>query len=191
MSPRSSTPPPSATQRLNVAGLPRRAPRSFRLSTDPAARARLAETLDLLALRKLAFDGTLTPDGHDDWRLDAMLGATVVQACVVSGNPVTTRIDTRVLRHFVADMAEPEGSEAESPDDDTREALGAVIDLGAVMAEALSLALPDYPRAPDLPAEPTAPEQVSLDDEVRPNPFAALAALKPRSNTRDGGNGTD
>lgn len=53
------------------------------------------------------------------------------------------------------------------------------VDLGALLAEELSLALPDFPRKPD----------VTLDDEVedlpheeaKPNPFAVLQQLKPPS----------
>jgi hypothetical protein len=39
------------------------------------------------------------------------------------------------------------------PEDDTTEALPERLDLSAVMAEALALALPDYPRAPDAEME--------------------------------------
>ncbi len=42
----------------------------------------------------------------------------------------------------------PTDDEAEMPEDDTAEPLPEVIDPGAVMFEALALALPDYPRAP-------------------------------------------
>jgi hypothetical protein len=91
---------------------------------------------------------------------------------VISAEPVTTRIDTPVVRRFLREMPVPTEPEAEIPDDDTLEPLGPVIDPGAVMAEALALALPDYPRAPGaaLP-EGLAPEPLA-------NPFAALAALR-------------
>ena len=60
---------------------------------DAAARGALAEELGLLDLRKLRLSGRITPDGDSGWRLDATLGATVVQPCVVTLQPVTTRID--------------------------------------------------------------------------------------------------
>lgn len=164
--------------RVPVASLSRRAPQAFRLDPDPTRRAALAADLNLSALRKLALAGTLSPEGKHDWRLEGVLGATVVQPCVVSAAPVTTRIDTPVLRRFLADPPLPEAGETESPEDDTEEPLGAVIDLDAVMVEALSLALPDYPRAADLPPDEPARAASVPQAEDRPNPFAALAALK-------------
>jgi hypothetical protein len=56
-----------------------------------------------------------TPEGARDWRLSARLGATVVQPCVATLAPVTTRIDTDVTRRYLADWQEPEGDEAEMP----------------------------------------------------------------------------
>lgn len=162
----------AATLPLRVADLNARGVYRFHLRPAAPARAELARELDLLGLRKLDFRGTLTPEGRSDWRLDAVLGATAVQACVVSAEPVTTRVDIPVLRRFLRDMPVPSEPEAEIPEDDSLEPLGPIIDPGAVMAEALALALPDYPRAPNA-SLPEAP-----DDEPPPNLFAVLAALK-------------
>lgn len=147
----------------------------FHLAPSAAARAELAGDLGALKIRKLDFRGQLVPEGRHDWRLEARLGATVVQACVITAEPVTTRIDETVTRRFLRDMPVPTEIEAEIPADDTLEPLGAVIDPGAVMAEALALALPDYPRI-----EGAALPESAGDDpgEARPNPFAALAALR-------------
>ena len=49
------------------------------------------------------------------------------------------------------------------------------IDLGALLAEELSLAMPDFPRKPDAELE-GAPDEAPADE--KPNPFAALAKLK-------------
>jgi uncharacterized metal-binding protein YceD (DUF177 family) len=57
------------------------------------------------------------------------------------------------VRRYLADWQEPAAEEAEMPEDDTTEALPDRLDLSAVMAEALALALPDYPRAPDAEME--------------------------------------
>ena len=126
-------------------------------------------------LRKLTFSGGLRPEGRHDWRLEGVLGATVVQTCVITQVPVTTRIDTPVTRLFLRKIPVIEAAETEMPDDDTVETLTPELDPGAVMAEALSIALPDYPRAdgariPDAYSDPGSDE--------RPNPFAALAALR-------------
>ncbi|MFN3952928.1 MAG: YceD family protein [Pararhodobacter sp.] len=180
-SPRALPPCTDTTMPLRVSELSARKAQAFQIRPDAAARRALAEALGLLALRKCDFRGTLAPEGRHDWRLEGRLGATVVQPCVISAEPVSTRIDVDVTRRFLRDMPEPEATEAEIPDDDTLEPLGAVIDPGQVMSEALALALPDYPRAAgaSLDAAGVPPPGAAPIDDTRPNPFAALARLKP------------
>lgn len=176
-----------ARQPLRVADLPTRRPQPFHLRPGPEDRARIAEELGITAVRKLDFRGTLQADGRHDWRLEGRLGATVVQPCVITAEPVSTRIDTDVLRRFLRNMPVPEASEVEMPEDDTLEQLGPVIDPGVVMTEALALALPDYPRAPGATlgeAGFTPPGATPITEE-RPNPFAALAALKRDDSPKD------
>lgn len=170
-------------QLFRAADLAKRSPKTFRVEPDAEGRAALAEELGISAVKKLVFEGELAPEGRTDWRLDARLGATVVQPCVVTLAPVTTRIDAPVMRRFVARWTEPEaGSETEIPDDDTLEPLGSSIDPAAVMAEALALALPDYPRAEgaDLgSAVFTEPGAAPMTDDAA-KPFAGLADLKKK-----------
>ncbi len=179
---------PRQETRLRTATLNPRHPHDFDLRPDGPQLAALAQDLGLLALRKLRFAGTLAAEGSSDWRLEAELGATVTQPCVVTLEPVSTRIDQPVLRRFLAHMPEPEaGSEIEMPEDDSLEPLGAVIDLEAVMAEALALALPLYPRK----GEAELGEAVFAEPGVTPmtdedtKPFAGLAALKSKLDDKD------
>ncbi|MBF9046776.1 DUF177 domain-containing protein [Rhodobacterales bacterium LSUCC0031] len=168
--------------RIVLARLPRSAEFRFDLAPDAPARAALAASFGLIALRKLRFSGRLQAEGKRDWALDGMLGATVVQPCVITAEAVTTRIDEPVKRRFVADMPHSEGEEAEIPEDDTLEPLPEVVDLAAIMAEALALALPLYPRADGaaLPEARFAPPGVApLDDETA-KPLAGLAALRDK-----------
>lgn len=170
---------------LRVADLRKNRETAFELVPDADGRAAVAGALGLDAVKKLRFAGRLVPEGARDWRLEASLGATVVQPCVVTLEPVTTRIDTPVTRLFVADpgLPDPEpGSETEMPEDDSREPLGAVIDLARVMEESLALAVPDYPRAEGVElaeAQFAAPGVAPMtDDDARP--FAALKGLRDR-----------
>ncbi|WP_099827334.1 YceD family protein [Oceaniglobus indicus] len=134
---------------LRLADLPRRTDRDILLTPDAEVRAALAEYLGIIGIRKLRLEGALVPVGRSDWRFAGRIGATVVQACVVTLDPVTTRIDETVERLYSADADVPaDPGEIEMPEDDTIEPLPAVLDLSAVMAEALALALPPYPRAP-------------------------------------------
>ncbi|MAQ85131.1 MAG: hypothetical protein CMH12_18040 [Maritimibacter sp.] len=179
-----------ATTKIRLAALRSGGVHDFRLEPDAEVRAEIAGELDLLGLKKLRLEGRLVPEGKTDWRLDAMLGATVVQPCVATLAPVTTRIDAEVARSYVAEPPEmPEAEEAEIPEDDSIEPLPAVLDLQALMIEALALNLPMYPRA-----EGAAPvEETFAEDGVEPireeetKPFAGLAAL--RAQMKDDGEG--
>lgn len=173
---------------LRIADLPNRRETTFSLAPSAQERAAVAEALDILGIRKLTFTGTLSPMGRSDWRLEAELGATVVQACVVTLEPVTTRIDEAVTRQYMADLPAPAGGEEEMPEDDSIEDLPSSLDLAAVMIEALSLALPPFPRADGVELG----EAVYADDGVTPmtdedaKPFAGLAGLRDRLSKKDG-----
>lgn len=175
-----------AQHRLPVATLERRRGARFALEPDAEARAALAGRLGIEAVRKLSFAGSVMPEGRDDWRLEARLGATVVQPCGVTLAPVTTRIEEDVMRRFLAHPpVPPEGGEVEMPEDETEEPLGEAIDLRAVMEEALALALPPFPRAEGAElgeARFTEPGRTPLrDDDVKP-----LAGLKALRDSLDG-----
>ncbi len=173
----------TAKTAYRVTELSQNSPTAFLLRPDRAQMEAIAQELGLLDLRKLTFAGELRSEGRRDWRLEAELGATVVQPCVVSLEPVTTRLDEPIRRLFVADMPEvPASEEMEMPEDDTQEPLGTAIDLNAVMIEALALALPDYPRRDDAALEQTefTPPDAAPIEEPERKPFAALAELKQK-----------
>jgi uncharacterized metal-binding protein YceD (DUF177 family) len=154
----------------------------FEVVPTAEEREAAAAELGIPGVRKLRFAGRLVPEGRQDWRLDASLGATVVQDCVVTLEPVTTRIDERVARRYMADLPEPGPGEMEVPEDDV-EALPQALDLGEVMLEALALALPPYPRAEGVELGELVVTQEGAEPltEERAKPFAALKdALKPR-----------
>lgn len=182
MSPKS----PSDTA-IRVTDLSQSAENGFSLRPDKDALEQIAAALDLSALRKLSFEGQISPLGRSDWQLTGRLGATVVQPCVVTLAPVTTRIDSDVTRQFVTDYVVPDEPEAEMPEDDTTEPLGQWIDPAAVMREALALMLPDYPRADDAELGQlvyTEPGQTPMtDDDAKP--FAGLAGLKAKLKQED------
>ncbi|MCK0148452.1 DUF177 domain-containing protein [Marivita sp. S6314] len=168
---------------FRVHDLSTRHPTPFEIRPDAAARDALADQLGLSALKKLRFEGEIAPAGAQGWSLRGTLGATVVQPCVVTLEPVTTRIDEHVERTYVPaeyfDIGE-EGAETEMPEDTSTELLGAVISAVAVMEESLLLALPQYPRSEGVDLG----EAVFAEDGVTPmkdedtKPFAGLAALR-------------
>lgn len=167
---------------LRVADLAARKPTRFDITPDAATLTAMARQLGADSLRKVRLKGELRPFGRRDWELEATLGATAVQACIATLEPVTTRIDEPVTRRWLSELPEPSGDEAEMPEDDTLEKLGPVIDLGTVLTEALALALPLYPRKTDAaPREEafTEPGKAPLTDEAV-RPFAGLGALRDR-----------
>lgn len=160
----------------------------IKLTPDAKARAAIATALGIQAVRKLRLHGQLIPLGRADWRLEATLGATVVQDCVVTLAPVTTRIDEPIQRSYLAKPPHlPAGEEIEMPEDDSVEPLPAELDLTAIMTEALALALPVYPHAEGLAPlreSYTAPGIAPLgDDEAKP--FAGLAGLRDTLGKKD------
>ncbi len=187
---------PNKEYRLQVAALSGRKPIRFSIAPSPAICRQIAEDLDLKALRKLRFAGEIQAEGDENWRLDATLGATVVQPCVVTLQPVTTRIDEKISRRFLAQMPDdpPEGDpgkkpvsgegtyEVEMPEDETIEALQPEIDLWAIMLESLALSLPLYPKAEDAVLEKSrfAPPDARIMTDEETRPFAGLAALRDK-----------
>jgi len=170
----------------------------FDVAPTPAEAAALARLLGAQAVRKVRFSGRLTPLPDGGWALDAALGASVVQTCVVSLEPVTARIDQAVRRRFLPAVGVPSGAPSgassgargaelvvEPDEDDEIEPLGERIDLGLVATEALALALPAYPRkegaelglGTTLGTDSRGAGPGSSETE-EPKPFAALAALR-------------
>lgn len=182
---------PPLSHRLRTATLPSRKPTRFDLRPDAQTRATIAAHLGLLDLPALRFKGEIRPAGRQDFLLEAELTATVVQPCSVTLAPVPAEIAEPVRRLFLADWQEPEGDEVEMPEDDSQEPLPETIDLGAIALEALELALPLYPRAPDaaLGEAVFAPPGAAplRDEDIKP--FASLAALRDRLKPSDAGDG--
>lgn len=175
------------SQTLRLSDLSARKPTRFALTPDAAARAALAADLEILGIEALNFRGALTPRGRTDWTLEADLAARVTQACVVTTDPVTTAIAEKVARSYVADLPDVDAEEVEMPEDDTIESLPATLDLAEVMAEALALALPLYPRAPGAEfaaIDHAAPGVDALTDESV-KPFAGLSDLLKKAPGKD------
>ncbi len=84
-------------------------------------------------------------------RLEGRLSAKVIQACVVTLDPVMAEIDAGFTRMFseAPPMVAPEVTldlEQDGPDPIEK----GQIDLGEIVAEELALSLDPYPRGPDV-----------------------------------------
>lgn len=173
------------TENLRVSGLNTHGATAFKLQPAVKKRTAIAQQLALIELRKLRFEGKITPSGDADWSLTGDLGATVVQPCVLTLAPVLSRVDVKVSRLFVA--AAPYSSddtdeEVEIPTGEETETLGSHIDLLEIMTEALALAIPLYPKAEDATLQTTTfteDGKTPMSDEAA-RPFAALSALRDK-----------
>ena len=114
------------------------------------------------------------------FKLNVSLEADIVQACVVTLEPLRVHIS----RNFIRDLMLAEGPqrvakeiELTPVDDDGREEIDSLrYDLAVPVLEELALAIDPYPRAPGVEFEPPGDETDS-----RPHPFAALQSLKNRT----------
>ncbi|MBX9943455.1 MAG: DUF177 domain-containing protein [Reyranella sp.] len=123
--------------------------------------------------------------------VEGRLRGKVVQACVLTLDPVTQELDDAFRIVFKKDLAEerdPESGEAVlAAQLDAPEPLaGNLLDVGEIVAEQLSLAAEPYPRRPGVKLEDVLPKakgglRRAAAGQPR-HPFAGLAALrdKPR-----------
>jgi uncharacterized metal-binding protein YceD (DUF177 family) len=154
------------------------------IEATPAERAALAELLELLALDRLVATLSLRRLSSGIIEVKGRLEAEVVQQCVVSLEPVPAAVtDNFKVGYGEVDL----GPNAADLDIDYEEAdppepiVNGVIDLGAIVAEHLSLALDPYPRKPDASlAEEFKPETPEIAEEIQPTtrkPFSGLDKL--------------
>lgn len=154
----------------------------FEIRPEQGFLEELAERFELISLQKVILKARLRPKGKNDWKLSGRLGASVVQSCVVTLDPVTTRIEEPFSRTFLSEWELPEEAEAEMPEDETLEPIPEVLDLLQMLSEVLALVIPPYPRKEGVELETSqfsAPGIAPMtDDDAKP--FAGLAELKSK-----------
>jgi uncharacterized metal-binding protein YceD (DUF177 family) len=154
---------------------------------------RLALTRRFGFLGLPAFSARVTVDRRPGGQVvvEGRLRGKIVQACILTLDPVTQELDEAFRIVFKRDLAEdrdPESGEAlVSPQVDAPEPLpGNLLDIGEIVAEQLSLAADPYPRRSGVKLEDVLPKPRHGGrpgrNEQRRHPFAGLAALrdKPR-----------
>lgn len=152
-------------------------------------RAGLAKRFGFLSLQ--AFSARVTVDRLLGGQIvvEGRLKGRIVQACVLTLDPVTQDLDDTfrvVFKRDMADDLDPESGEAVlSAQADAPEPLeGNMLDVGEIVAEQLSLAADPYPRRPGAKLEDVLPKPRSGGrkgpPEQRRHPFAGLAALKDK-----------
>lgn len=143
----------------------------------------VATILSANAVHKMHLQGTLKPKDTQDWMLEAKIGATVIQDCVVTLDPVKTRIDSTITRLYSANHSfHDAASVSEMNPDEWIDPLCDEINLMDIAIETLALKLPDYPKKPNAVldqsvfAAPGIPPMTNEDVK----PFASLSELRDK-----------
>jgi hypothetical protein len=168
---------------------------ALEVAASESERAALAKRFGFLGLP--AFSARVSIDRRPGGQIvvEGRLRGKIVQACILSLEPVAQELDDGFRIIFKQDLTEerdPESGEAVlSAQADAPEPLsGNMLDVGEIVAEQLSLAAEPYPRRPGVTLDDVLPKprnggkggaQGGKPDQ-RKHPFAGLAALrdKPR-----------
>lgn len=154
------------------------------LEANEAERAALARRFDLQRLERLEATVTLKPINRRALiRLSGHLSAEVVQSCVVTLEPVASRIDEDFTLSFSHEINEADADvELSLEEDDPPDPIeNGVIDLGEVVAEQLALAIDPFPRKPGAEFIPPQEENAATPDtKPTKSPFEALVRLVPK-----------
>jgi hypothetical protein len=167
---------------------------ALEIGASESERAALSKRFGFLALP--AFSARVTVDRRPGNQvvIEGRLRARIVQACILSLEPVTQNLHEAfrlVFKRDFVDERDPESGDAVlNPQVDAPEPLhGNLLDVGEIVAEQLSLLADPYPRKPGITLEDVMPKPAVRrggrppPKEPRRHPFAGLAALrdKPRS----------
>lgn len=162
---------------------------ALEISTTESERDALAKRFGFLGLP--AFSARVTVDRRPGGQVvvEGRLKGRVVQACILSLDPVTQELDDAFRLVFAENLAEehdPDSGEAllNAQGDAPEPLAGNMLDVGELVAEQLSLTADPYPRRPGIKLEDVLPKPKGgarrAAPEQRRHPFAGLAALKDK-----------
>lgn len=171
--------------KANVLRLPRKG-MPVEIEADEKQRAALAAEHDLLSVARLRAELLVVPWKSGGVRVTGHVEAEIVQACVVTLEPVEASIREDVDAIFIPEgsslarrVADPSGELLVDPDgpDAPELFVGDTVDVGAVAEEFFALAIDPYPRG----SGAAATAATTVDEEpARPvSPFEKLRSLKP------------
>jgi uncharacterized metal-binding protein YceD (DUF177 family) len=165
-------------------------PATYRLVANEGERAALAARFDLISLDRFEATVTLRREPGDAIRFDGEIDADLVQACVVTNDPVPAKVTDRFTLVYRSDIDEATADQMalDNPEDEIIEPLiGDSIDIGEAVAQQLSVAMDPYPRSVGAQSSAALVKAAGGEEDetgaptARRNPFDALAALKKQS----------
>jgi hypothetical protein len=169
---------------LDLAAVPDRGT-ELAIRPTEAERAAIAEWLGIEGVDSLTATVLVARKGQDQYLYEASFEAEIVQACVITLDPVRSHLSgnfRRIFRLLPKSAARRRKAVVEPPgvldlfggDEDEPELLDSpIVDLAAALLEELSLALDPYPKSPGASFE--APPEAAAPVE---SPFAVLEKLK-------------
>ena len=151
---------------------------SFHASEEE--RAQLAKTAGLLEVPNFSGHIALKKISPTNFEIAYRLGAGIVQACVVTLEPLAASIAREFTRelHYTPNLRRPVEKEVIvlPGDDELPEEIGSLhFDLAGPLMEEFLLAIDPYPRAPGVEFSPPSSATAPPD-----SPFAVLKDLKSR-----------
>jgi uncharacterized metal-binding protein YceD (DUF177 family) len=163
-----------------AAAVPTSGMRFVRAATAAELQA-LAATLNILSCTALTCELRIRPLRQGRFQVAGTIDAAVVQACIVSVEPVAAKLTETVDVEFwpadqiasPASTAVDEWFDPQAPDEAEPIVQGR-LRLGQLIYETIAAGLEPYPRAPGAELERTS----TKDRQADVHPFAALAKLK-------------
>lgn len=155
--------------------------RPFAIAAEPSERVALARRLGVERIDRLRAEGTVarTP-GEPLLTLTGRLETEVTQRCVVTLEPVASRLEVELHRVFALGPGSQEEEIVLDPLREEPEPLeGELLDLGEIVAEELALALDPYPRAPGAGVADGGPDATEEGEPVATTPFALGRGGRP------------
>jgi hypothetical protein len=153
-------------------------------------RAALTKRFGFLGLPSLSARVTVDRRIGGQIVVEGRLRGRIVQACVLTLDPVNQDLDDAfriVFKKDLTDDRDPENGEAvlNAQADAPEPLTGNLLDVGEIVAEQLSLIANPYPRRPGAKLEDVLPKPRSAGrrgpPDQRRHPFAGLAALRDKS----------
>jgi hypothetical protein len=176
------------TRTLSIGDIPGDG-RHLRFETTPEECSALAVDLGILEVKRVAAEMLVKHWGKSGVEITGMVTADVVQACVVTlepleqhfSEPIDIRFETKDAAEAIAErLAAVAADEEDSSDEDVPDIYdGQIIPVGAVAEEFFALGLDPYPRKPGIDFNP-ADFGLEVGDPLAEHPFAVLGKLKPK-----------
>ena len=161
---------------LDIHAIPQSGLAKVRVATA-TERAAVAKALDILDCKALSVAYGLKQLGGGRYRLKGTVTASVVQACVVTLEPVAGVVEDDIAAEFrpATEISAESGVIDLDAEIDIEPITDDGVDLGRIVYEHLASALDPYPRKGDASFDWREDKPVE-----KPNPFAVLAKVRDR-----------